>query len=63
MEILEYIIGSTLALYSLITFLIGQVTIIMWIDNCGKIYVNGFEYNSIEAAQEAMDLSKVNLGF
>lgn len=33
MEILEYIIGSTLALYSLITFLIGQITIIMWIDN------------------------------
>lgn len=33
MVILEYIIGSTLALYSLITFLIGQITIIMWIDN------------------------------
>ena len=33
MEILEYIIGSILALYSLTSFLIGQITIIMWIDN------------------------------
>lgn len=33
MEILSYITGTILALYSLTTFLIGQITIIMWIDN------------------------------
>lgn len=33
MEILSYIIGTILALYSLTTFTIGQITLIMWIDN------------------------------
>lgn len=33
MEILAYIGGIILALYSLITISIGQVTLIMWIDD------------------------------
>ena len=33
MEILTYVSGAILTLYSLTTFLIGQITIIMWIDN------------------------------
>ena len=33
MEILAYISGAILTLYSLTTIVIGQVTIIMWIDN------------------------------
>ena len=33
MEILAYVGEAILGLYSLTTILIGQVTIIMWIDN------------------------------
>lgn len=33
MEILAHIFGIILALYTMITISIGQVTLIMWIDN------------------------------
>ena len=33
MEILSHIIGIILGLYSLTTILIGQITLIMWVDN------------------------------